>query len=119
MRRRCSVPTRHVFGSPRAKEGVPDPEAPGTDLFFVLHGQVRIVIAAARRDVILRGARDGGFSGGERRRKAVAPLDRGPAARDGGPGRRSLRNAGGISQGQVEGRFAHQSWVLHQPGAAS
>lgn len=47
----------------RAKEWVLDYESPGTELFFVLHGHVRVMIAAAGRDVILRDILDGEFFG--------------------------------------------------------
>ncbi len=46
-----------------AKEWVLDYEASGTDLFFVLRGHVRVVIAAAGRELILRDIRDGEFFG--------------------------------------------------------
>ncbi len=46
-----------------AREWVLDYEAGGTDLFFVLHGHVRVVITAAGREVILRDIRDGEFFG--------------------------------------------------------
>ena len=46
-----------------AKEWVLDYEAGGTDLFFVLHGHVRVVILSAGREVILRDIRDGEFFG--------------------------------------------------------
>ncbi len=42
-----------------AKEWVLDYESGGTDLFFVLQGHVRVSIAAAGREVILRDIRDG------------------------------------------------------------
>lgn len=46
-----------------AKEWVLDYESGGTDLFFVLQGHVRVSIAAAGREVILRDIRDGEFFG--------------------------------------------------------
>lgn len=46
-----------------AKERVLDYESGGTDLFFVLQGHVRVSIAAAGREVILRDIRDGEFFG--------------------------------------------------------
>ena len=52
-----------VWQRARAKEWVLDYGSSGTELFFVLHGHVRVVIAAAGRDVILRDIRDGEFFG--------------------------------------------------------
>ena len=46
-----------------AKEWVLDYESGGTDLFFVLQGHVRVSIATAGREVILRDIRDGEFFG--------------------------------------------------------
>ena len=56
----------------QAKEWVLDYGSSGTDLFFVVHGHVRVVIAAAGRDVILRDIRDGEFFG------ELAAIDRQP-----------------------------------------
>lgn len=55
MRRRCGASTRYAPGGVRAKEWVLDDASSETNLFFVLHGYVRVVIAAAGQDVILRG----------------------------------------------------------------
>ncbi len=46
-----------------AGEWVLDYQSGGTDLFFVLRGHVRVVIATASREVILRDIRDGEFFG--------------------------------------------------------
>jgi CRP-like cAMP-binding protein len=46
-----------------AKAWVLDYESGGTDLFFVLRGHVRVVIAAAGRELILRDIQDGEFFG--------------------------------------------------------
>jgi CRP/FNR family cyclic AMP-dependent transcriptional regulator len=46
-----------------AKEWVLDYQSGGTELFFVLRGHVRVVIAAGGREVILRDIRDGEFFG--------------------------------------------------------
>jgi CRP/FNR family cyclic AMP-dependent transcriptional regulator len=66
----------------RAKEQVLDRGAGGTDLYFVVRGHVRVVIAAASREVILRDIRDGEFfgelaaiDGGERSAGIVAVTD--------------------------------------------
>ena len=46
-----------------AKEWMFDYGSEGTDLFFVLHGHVRVVLTAAGREVILGDIRDGEFFG--------------------------------------------------------
>ena len=46
-----------------AKEWVLDYGEGGTDLFFVLHGHVRVIIPGAAREVILRDIREGEFFG--------------------------------------------------------
>jgi CRP/FNR family cyclic AMP-dependent transcriptional regulator len=46
-----------------AKEWVVDGNAQGTDVFFVLRGQVRVVVAVAGRETILRDIRAGEFFG--------------------------------------------------------
>ena len=56
----------------RAKEWVLDYGSGGTELFFVVRGHVRVVIAAAGRDVILRDIHDGEFFG------ELAAIDRQP-----------------------------------------
>ena len=55
--------TRCTWRRAAAKEWVLDYESGGTDLFFVLQGHVRVSIAAAGREVILRDIRDGEFFG--------------------------------------------------------
>lgn len=52
-----------VWQRASAKEWVLDYESGGTDLFFVLRGHMRVIIAAAGREVILRDIRDGEFFG--------------------------------------------------------
>ena len=51
--------TRCIWRRAAAKEWVLDHESGGTDLFFMLQGHVRVSIAAAGREVILRDIRDG------------------------------------------------------------
>jgi len=46
-----------------AKEWVVDPEAQGTDVFLVLQGHVRVVVATAGRETILRDIQAGEFFG--------------------------------------------------------
>lgn len=46
-----------------AKQWVLDYESGGTDLFFVRHGHMRVVIPAAGRELILNDIRDGEFFG--------------------------------------------------------
>ncbi len=46
-----------------AGEWVLDYQDQGTDLFFVLHGHVRVTIVSAGREIILRDIRDGEFFG--------------------------------------------------------
>jgi CRP-like cAMP-binding protein len=51
-----------------------DREAPGTDVFFVLQGHVRVVVATAGRDAILRDIKEGEFFG------ELAAIDEQPRA---------------------------------------
>ena len=57
-----------------AKEWVVDAHSHGTDVFFVLHGHVRVVVSAAGRNTILRDIREGAFFG------ELAALDNQPRA---------------------------------------
>ncbi len=56
----------------QAREWVLDYQAGGTDLYFVVRGHVRVVIAGAERETILRDIRDGEFFG------ELAAIDRQP-----------------------------------------
>ncbi len=57
-----------------AKAWVVDAHSHDTDVFFVLHGHVRVVVSAAGRDTILRDIREGAFFG------ELAALDNQPRA---------------------------------------
>jgi CRP/FNR family cyclic AMP-dependent transcriptional regulator len=46
-----------------AKEWVVDHDAEGTDVFFVLHGHLRVVVSVGSRETILRDLRTGEFFG--------------------------------------------------------
>lgn len=56
----------------QAREWIVDYQSGGTEVFFVVRGHVRVVIAGAERDTILHDIRDGEFFG------EIAAIDRQP-----------------------------------------
>jgi CRP/FNR family cyclic AMP-dependent transcriptional regulator len=58
-----SVEGSCVWRQVAAQEWVVDREGEGTDVFFVLHGHLRVVVSAGGRETILRDLQDGDFFG--------------------------------------------------------
>jgi CRP/FNR family cyclic AMP-dependent transcriptional regulator len=58
-----SVEGACVWRQVAAQEWVVDREGEGTDVFFVLHGHLRVVVSAGGRETILRDLQDGDFFG--------------------------------------------------------